>query len=69
MMINRTKLNDNISGKLNVFSFNPKTKRLENTLIDTASIKAVKTSMQNGEQINTLIYRTQNGVKNCSSAK
>ncbi|MBQ8886416.1 MAG: hypothetical protein IJY61_01780 [Candidatus Gastranaerophilales bacterium] len=67
MMINRTKPNINQNGRLNVFSINPKTGFIETKLIETSSIKAVKSSMINGEQINSLIYRTPNGVQKCTS--
>ena len=65
----RNRLNSNISfnGKLNVFSFNPKTKMLENTLVDTSRIRAVKVAVEDGQQVNILRYSTPNGVKECSS--
>ena len=67
-MINRINQNTSFKGKLNVFSFNPKTKILENTLIDTATIKAFKASTLNGKRVNVLFYRTPDGVKKCISA-
>ena len=48
MMINRTKANINPNGRLNIFSINPKTGFIETKLIDTSSIKAIKSSMING---------------------
>ena len=67
MAINRINHNITQNGRLNVFSINPKTGCIETKLIETSSIKAIKSSMINGEQINSLIYRTPNGVKKCTS--
>ena len=68
MIINKTNSNIAFNGRLNVFSFHPKTKMLENTIIDTTTIKAFKASTLNGERVNVLFYRTPEGVKKCVSA-
>ena len=67
MKINRINNNINFNGRINVFSINPSTGLIETKMVDTTSIKAIKTSMLNGEQVNSLIYRTPNGVKKCVS--
>lgn len=67
MMINRENSNIAFNGKLNVFTINPNTGYIQTTMVDTNTIKAIKSSMINGEQINSLIYRTQNGVQKCNS--
>lgn len=67
MKINRINNNINFNGRLNVFSINPSTGLIETKMVDTTSIKAIKTSMLNGEQVNSLIYRTPDGVKKCVS--
>ena len=68
MKINNS-INNNIyfSGRINVFSINPSKGLIETKMVDTTSIKAIKTSMLNGEQVNSLIYRTPNGVEKCVS--
>ena len=67
MKISRINNNINFNGRINVFSINPSTGLIETKMVDTTSIKAIKTSMLNGEQVNSLIYRTPNGVKKCVS--
>lgn len=64
---NSIKNNTYFSGRLNVFSINPSTGLIETKIVDATSIKAIKTSMLNGEQVNSLIYRTPDGVKKCVS--
>ena len=68
MKINNS-INNSIyfSGRLSVFSVNPTSGFIETKIVDTSSIKAIKTSMLNGEQVNSLIYRTPDGVKKCVS--
>lgn len=67
MMINRRNSNITFNGKLNVFAINPATGFVKTTIVDTSSIREIKSSKINGEQINSLIYRTPNGVKKCTS--
>ena len=69
MMINRKNSNISFNGKLNVFTINPNTGYIQTTMVDSSSIKAIKSSMQNGEQINSLIYRTPKGVKKFFSSQ
>lgn len=63
----RNNINISFAGKLNVFTVNPQTRRIESRIIDTSSIRDIKSSKIGGEVVNTLCYRTNKGIASCSS--
>ena len=64
-MISNLSQNISFSGKLNVFSINPETRLIEVRVVDTSSIKGVTSSLQGYDVVNTLLYRTNDGIKKC----